>query len=205
MFQLQLQSFNKSRTTFHEFSFGGKKLSSQKVVRDKNPRQGVSVIELLVVAAIIITAFVGISGLIGFSIRISTFQEQTAQAAALAQETMEAVRNFRDGIDWDNDDASNLYDGLGLRTAGAPYHPMKSSDVPPKWQLVSGADTVNGFTRKVVFDNVLRNVATDDITTATSGSTYTDLDTKKATVTVSWTAWGSNHQVAVPAYFTNWK
>lgn len=180
MFQLQPQPFN-----------------------NKNPRQGVSVIELLVVAAIIITAFVAISGLIGFSIRISTFQEQTAQAAALAQETMEAVRNFRDGIDWNNDDALNLYDGLGLRTAGAPYHPMKSAGVPPKWQLVSGEDMVNGFKRKVVFDNVLRDVATDSI--ATSGSTYADLNTRKATVTVSWTAWGSNHQVTIPAYFTNWK
>ena len=145
-------------------------------------------------------ALMGVLGLAFLSISAGTLQEQVLQASNLTQETMEAVRNFRDGVAWNNDDFANEYDGLGVVGIGVPYHPLMSSDVPPRWQLISGAETVNGFTRSVVFDEVRRN-ASDNI--VTTGGTV-DPNTKQATVTVSWTEKGRSHQVELVTYFTNW-
>jgi type II secretory pathway pseudopilin PulG len=152
--------------------------------------KGVSIIEILVVIFIINTTLVSLLSLAVFSLKTSTFIKETNQTAFLAQEVMEAVRNFRDGTVWDTD-------GLGNLTSGAAYHPEKSSDVPPKWQLILGEETVNGFTRKIEFEEVYRD-GNDNI--VDSGGTN-DPDTKKATVTISW----KDKEVKIATYFTNWR
>ena len=117
-----------------------------------------------------------------------------------AQEAMEATRNFRDGIAWDHDEADNSYDGISLRTVDTPYHPVKSADVPPRWQLVAGEETINDFKRKVVFSSVLRDA---NGTISTSGTN--DPETRKVTITVSWTVRGNTYEVVIPLYLANWK
>jgi len=154
-----------------------------------NNKKGVTVVELLVVIFILLIAFVGILGLLTFSLQTSSLIKETTYANFLAQDSIEAVRNFRDGTDWDTN-------GLGFLTAGV-YHPEKTSDVPPKWNLVSGEETINNFTRKIVFENVQRDGA--DNIVETGG--INDPETKKATVTVSW----KDKKVEVITYFTNWK
>ena len=140
-----------------------------------NNKKGVSIIEILVVIAIISIALVSLLGLAAFSLKTSTSIKETNQANFLAQEAIEAVRSFRDGTTWDAD-------GLGNLTTGIAYHPDKSSDTPPKWQLIQGDETVNGFTRKVNFENVQRD-GNDNI--IDSGGTD-DPNTKKVTITISW-------------------
>lgn len=157
---------------------------------------GFSVVELMVVVAIISTTFVGLLGMVSFSLGVSTLMKQTLQANNMAQETMEAVRNFRDGTDWGTN-------GLGTKT-GASYYPEKTLlDVPPKWNLITGAKTAGIFTRKVVFESVSRDSFTKDIETVYN-PVNDDPGTKKAIVTVSWQEKNRNHQVEITTYFTNW-
>ena len=157
--------------------------------------KGVTVVEILIVVFILSVAFTGILGLLVFSLQTLNLIEETTYANFLAQETIEAVRNFRDGTDWS-------VDGLGTLPTGDtnPHHPGKTGDVPPKWTLVSGEETVNNFTRKIVFESVQRVTGSDDIFEGT-GVPYSDPDTRKATVTVSW----KDKKVEVITYFTNWQ
>jgi len=153
-----------------------------------------SVIEILVAIFILLVAFSGIAGLLAFSLQISNLNKETIYANFLAQETLDATRNFRDGTSWSN--------GLGILAVGDinPYHPATTDDPPnpPKWSMVSGEEIIGNFTRKVVFENVNRDSSNDDIV-ATDGTL--DPLTKKAKVTVSW----KNNKVEITTYFTNWK
>ena len=112
---------------------------------------------------------------------------------------MEQVRNFRDGIPWNQDDPENKYDGLGKAALETAYHLEKSTDALPKWQLLQGEENLgSGFSRKVIFGEVWRNNVTDNIE---SPGDYLDPDTKKATTTVSW----KDKKIELVTYFTNWK
>lgn len=157
----------------------------------KDNKRGVSIIEILIVIAIIVIALSSLLGISTFSLKISTLIKETGQANNLAQEAMEAVRNFRDGTDWN-------VDGLGtLATTTVFYHPEKSTDILPKWQMISGAEIIDGFLRKIVFDDVFRD-ENDNI--VDSGGTI-DPNTKKITVTVSW----KEREVKIVTYLTNWR
>ena len=153
-------------------------------------QQGISIVEILVIIAIIGVALGSLLGLATFSLKASTSIKETSQANSLAQETMEAVRNFRDGTTWDSD-------GLGTLTAGVAYYPQKTADTPPKWQLIQGEETVDGFTRKIFFEDVQRD--SNDNIVETGGTN--DPDTKKVKVTVSW----GGKEVKIITYLTNWK
>ena len=150
--------------------------------------KGVSIVEILVVIVIINVTLVALLGLAAFSLKTSTLIKETNQADFLVQEAMEAVRNFRDGTDWNTDGLRNLSPGI--------YHLEKSSDVPPKWQLVSGEETVNGFTREIEIEDVYRD-GNDNI--AESGDP--DSETKKVTVTIFW----KDKEVKIATYLTNWR
>jgi type II secretory pathway pseudopilin PulG len=160
------------------------------LIQWKDNKEGISIIEILVVIAIIVIALVSLLGLATYALRVSTLIKETAQANNLAQETMEAVRNFRDGTDWNTN-------GLGTLSAGSSYYPRKTADSPPKWELVLGEEVVGSFIRKVVFDSVQRD-ANDDIVEA--GGTP-DSNTIKVTTTISW----RDKEVKIITYLTNWR
>ena len=171
--QSMLQSLSGNKTKWTPFS-----------------KKGISIIEILVVIFILAIAFASILGLLTFSLRVSTLIKENTQAINLAKETVEAVRNFRDGTSWD-------INGLGTLTTGVDFHPEKTSDTPPKWELLLGEETIEGFSRKVVFEEVFRD-GNDDIV-ETGG--ILDSETKKGTATVSW----RDREVKITTYFTNWK
>lgn len=152
--------------------------------------KGISIVEILIAIAVIVIGLAGLLGVATFSLKISTLIKETTRANNLAQEAMEAVRNFREGTDWNTN-------GLGTLTAGLAYYPQKSTDIPAKWQMISGEETIDGFTRKVIFNNVQRD-GNDNI--VESGGTN-DPDTKKLTVTVSW----KEEKIEIVTYLTNWR
>lgn len=152
--------------------------------------KGISVIEILVVIFVLAIAFVSILGLLSFSLKIAGLNKEYTQAVNIAQETIEIVRNVRDGADWE-------VDGLGNLSTGASYYPGKTGGSPPEWTLLSGEETIGIFTRKVVFEQVFRD-ENDDIV-ETGG--VLDPDTLKAIATVSW----KSEQVQLITYFTNWQ
>lgn len=166
----------------------------------QNNKKGISIVEILVVIAIIGVALVSLLGLATFSLKASTLIKETTRANSLAQETIEAVRNFRDGITWDNDDPENKYDGLGIVATGVAYHPEKSIDTPPKWMLIQEEEIVNGFSRKVVFEDVSRDA--DDNIEDSYNPANDDPDTRKVTAIISWK---DNKKVEIVTYLTNWK
>lgn len=153
-------------------------------------QKGFGLIEILVVIFLVVVGMASLLGFTTLSLKISSLNKQTAQANSLAMETIEAVRNFRDGTDWS-------VDGLGFLNIDTNYHLQQTLDIPSKWQFVTGEESINGFTRKVVLGQVLRDPASDNI--ATSGDV--DPKTKKVTVTVSW----ADKNVELITYLTNWK
>lgn len=112
--------------------------------------------------------------------------EQT-QAQAIAQEGIDAVRSIRD-------QAFNeiIYSTSAVAISGG------------KW-IFSGegsTETIGKFTRTISFTNVCRN-ATNNIVDCPG--TYTDVHSKKATITVTWTTRGGiTNSVQKIAYITNW-
>ncbi|MEK7124349.1 MAG: hypothetical protein AAB877_01505 [Patescibacteria group bacterium] len=153
-------------------------------------------LEILIAVALISIVFILMVG-IGFqSLNISASLEKSSKADSFLKEEMEAVRSFRDGTTW----ATN---GLGSALTGTanPYHlVLDTATNPPKWVLATGAETINIFTRKVVFDKVSRNPSSQNIESAYN-SANDDPKTSKATATVSW----EDKSLELIAYFTNWK
>lgn len=156
-------------------------------------KKGIAVVEILIVIGIIAITVSSLLGVVVFSLKLSASIKETTTADALAQETIEAVRNFRDGTDWGSD-------GLGVLNTGNAYYPEKSGDTPPAWMLVEGEETVNGFVRKVVFERVSRDPGTSNIEDVYD-SGNDDPDTRKVIATVSW----ESKKVEIITYFTNWR
>lgn len=152
--------------------------------------KGILTIELLVAAAIITVVLSGLIGAGAFSLKASGVLKKMQETELLATEAAEAVRNFRDGTSWNTN-------GLGTLTLGVSYHPEKSGGNPPKWVLVSGEETINGYGRKIVFQNALRgangNIAEENGTA--------DPETKKIMVSVS----VGSLNIELISYLANWR
>lgn len=152
--------------------------------------QGFGVIEILAAVTIIAIALVFIMEIYSFLLQASGQNERKLQAASLAQEAIEAVRSARDE-DWNN---------IDILSVGVPYHPSASGS-PVKWVLISGQETINGFTRQVIVSRVERDT-NDNI--VESGGTD-DPGTRKIIATVFWQDRGKNYNVDLATYLTNWR
>lgn len=161
----------------------------RKAIFLKNNR-GFGVVEILAAVAIVAIAFVLIMEIYAFLLQAGGQNEKRLQAAAFAQEAIEAVRSARDES-WDN---------IGNLTFGAPYYPSVSG-TPAKWILSSGQETVNGFTRQIIASRVERD-SNDNI--VESGGTE-DSGTRKIVATVSWQDRGKNYSVELATYLTDWR
>ena len=164
--------------------------------KNRKLTKGIFTIEILVAVAIITVTLTSLLGLVGFSLRAAALTKETFLANELTKGAIEAVRNIRDG-DWDKMTNGNH----GLTNAGG------------FWDFTGTEDTINGFTRTILIEDVYRDntpgdsEATDDIETdgIIEGSDYLDFNTKKITVTVSWQEKGRSHQIEIVTYLTNWK
>lgn len=161
----------------------------QRQLRNK----GFSVIEILISVFVVGVALTSILSFAAFSLTQSLVIKQMASATAFAQGATEAVRNFRDNTTWSTN-------GLGVLSLGAAYHAQKSAS-PVVWQMIAGAETINGFSRTITFSSVARDASSNIVV---SGGVV-DSNTKKVTVTVSWSERGRSHQVQLLDYLTNWR
>ena len=150
-------------------------------------KKGISIIEILVVIAILGIALTSLLGLANFSLGAASLIKQTTKANAISQEAMEAVRNIRDS-DW-----AKITNGNHGLTNAAGF-----------WDFAGTENVINGFIRTILIDNVSRDPITDNIE-ITYNPANDDPNTKKATATVSWQERGRTHQVVLVTYFTNWK
>ncbi len=154
---------------------------------------GFTIVEIMVVVGVIIIAFTAVLGFFAFEAKIAERSRMRLQAISLIEESMEAVRNFRDNTTWDSG-------GIGdstVITMGADYYPVSSST---GWDIVSGNEIVNVFTRAIVFNQVSRD-EDDDI----SGSGTNDPNTRKITVIIVWTDRQGSATESLITYITNWR
>lgn len=158
----------------------------------QHKKQGVSIIEILIVVFIIGVALAALVTMANLSLLGAIQAKKTVQAESLARGIIETCRNFRDGTNWD-------INGLGTATVGVPYHFEKTES--SQWQLSPGANNVLGFSGQLVFSDVFRD---DSDNIVEQGGTK-DPDSKKVIVIVSWQEKGRSHQVSLFAYFTNWQ
>ena len=156
-------------------------------------QRGISIIEILIVISIITISLTSLLGLVSFSLNTASLIKQSFKANNIAQESMEQIRNFRDSTQWNTD-------GLGTLATGIDYYVEKSGS-PLRWQLIQGTETIDGFTRKIVFEGVTRD-GSDNIVEIGGIS---DLNTKKITVTVFWYERNRDHQTELVTYLTNWR
>jgi len=150
--------------------------------------KGVSIIEIIVVIAILGIALVSLLTAATFSLRLSIAIKETSIAKDLAEESMEGARSFRDGTKWS-------VDGLGSLQNDVSYHLVKTG-TPLQWSLVPGQENISNYVRKIVLGRVYRDI-NDNI--SLSGSE--DLNTKKVTVTVSF----KGKKVELTSYLMNYK
>jgi len=156
--------------------------------------KGISIVEILIVIGLIVIGLVGFFTVVVFSLRASILVKETVSANNMAQEAMEAVRNFRDGTEWDTDGIALLSTSLGVS-----YHPELDAGNPPAWILVEGLESIGDFSREIIFEKVSRNPVSGDIEEVYN-SNNDDPNTRKASVIISW----RTKEVKVVTYFTNW-
>lgn len=150
---------------------------------------GMSMVEIVVVVAIIGIVLVSISQLMVLSTGPIRASARQTDAVFLAEEALEAVRVLRTDS-WTNNIESTAN--------GATYYPVISGS---NWTLsASDPGPINGlYTRTVVMDAVYRDV-NDDITQTTG---TLDSDTRKITATISWSEKGQSKNVVLETYLTN--
>lgn len=133
--------------------------------------KGYMLVELLVtmgIAAIIFPAL--LTGFIA-SREGKPQQKQRMQAITLLKETEAAAASVKD-MNWT----------LFATFSATPHHPVIYNG---RWALVPGAETINGFTRQLIVNNVYRNVVSEIVPFGTPGA-WEDPSTKQVTITISW-------------------
>ena len=95
--------------------------------------KGFTILEIIVVIAVIATVFVAIIGFFIFDSRVAERSQMRLKAISLAEEALEATRNFRDITDWETT-------GMASLNTGIDYHPVSSS---AGWDIISGDENVD--------------------------------------------------------------
>ena len=162
------------------------------LILQKN-NKGFSITEILIAIFIIGIAFVSFLGILFFSLRSSGVVEKANRANFLAQESVEAIRAFRDSTTWDAD-------GLGSLGFDIDYYPSLTGIDTPSWSMVLGQEDIGIFTRKIVFQRVSRDPLTFDIEPIYNSSNH-DPDTVRTIVSISF----DSRSIELTTYFTNWQ
>ncbi|MES2314662.1 MAG: hypothetical protein V4524_01865 [Patescibacteria group bacterium] len=129
---------------------------------------GLSVVEIIVSAAIIAIAVTGIAGAWQLYIKVANLGTQYAQATMLVEEASEALSVMRD-TNW-----TSAINPLSLNTTYYLYWDGTTYSATTTQQVSSGS-----FVRTIVFSTVTRDVNFD---IASSGTV--DLKTRKVVITV---------------------
>ncbi len=154
------------------------------------PNQGIGLVEVLIVVAIIGLALASLAGLGNYSLRLQGQLKKNVAATFLASEALEATRAIKDG-NWNT---------LLTYLNETPLHPAKNGS-STAWSLINGAETIDSFQRQVVIGIVRRD---SNFNIVSEGGTVDD-DTKKITATVSWTENNQTQRVILTSHLTNWK
>ena len=156
--------------------------------------KGFTIIEIATVILVIGVGIFSLVNLGAFVYRSVAESKQYEKASLMAQEAMEAARNFRDASDWGTD-------GLGSLDTSLVYHPVRvATATGSSWQLAAGPERVRGFDRRVLVQKVSRDPATAGPEVVYDPANN-DPDTRKVEVRVEW----QGNSVVLSQYLTNWQ
>ena len=154
------------------------------VVRKKT---GFIFLEILISIALIGVVFLTFLGINAMVLNISQSITLSTRALALVKGEIEAVRSFRDANTWSD------FTNVNFGGNNDYYFSISGSN----WVRNTGTETVDVFSRKVVFDQVYRDGGGN---IASSGTL--DSQTIKMTATVSWSP---SKSIQIVDYLTNWQ
>lgn len=159
------------------------------ILNHNNRDAGFGIIEMMVVVAIVGTAFASLYQLFVLTTRPIHASVRETEAVYLAEEAIEATRILRN---------NSWTDNIATLTNGTTYYPQISSGT---WTLsASNPGLINNlYSRTVVIAAVYRNT-NDDIVTSTG---TLDQNTKRVTATVVWAERGKSKQFVLETYITN--
>jgi prepilin-type N-terminal cleavage/methylation domain-containing protein len=155
-------------------------------------KKGVSLVEVLIGAAIIAVAFVAIMNAYGFFMTLETRTANLAKASLMAEEGLEVVRFNRDSS-WN----ANI---LTKSTTTTYYLTFATST--KVWSFGTSPASEDGFMRTVNFYDVKREDGVDSGDIKPTGGTYSP-NTKKITVSVSWNEKGVATSKSISTYLSN--
>ena len=164
------------------------KINLQKNI-SKNYRHAFSIIEVVVVPAILLMVVLAVTSVFTAYMKSSKESLNTVKAVYLLDEGVEVVKIFRD-ISWNEKIASII---VG--------NPTRISWNGTAWATTSSATLIDGvFDRTITTGRVFRDSSTKDIV-LTPG--ILDPDTKLVTVDVSWNENGATTTKTLSTYITN--
>jgi Tfp pilus assembly protein PilV len=139
----------------------------------KKSSKGISLVEVLVAAAIIATSVAGVIGVYGGLTSLSIKNTPRVQAAMLLEEGAEAVKMMRD---------SGWTRNIGSLSNNTAYGLVWNSSTG--WGATTTVSLIDGFFyRTVTFSQVSRDTTSFDIV---SSDGAVDAHTKKAIISVAW-------------------
>ena len=153
--------------------------------KKKNTIAGSVLVEILIAASIILITFLILTATLQKSVQVAQLSLARQQASLLAEEGAEAIKLIRD-TSWASITAVPTNTTQYLVFSGGT------------WAVTSTPSSIDGFTRTITVDDVMRD-ATDDI--ASNGTL--DAGTKKITIAVSWQAKGVSRTENLVLYIAN--
>ncbi len=159
---------------------------NMKFFKNTKLNAGFLTIEVLIAISIMTISILASMAVSQKAVYVSRQSLHTSQANFLLEEGGEIVRILRDN-NWTN---------ISSLTAGTQYYATFSGGT---WTLSTTPNTIDDFTRKIVFSSVNRDNTTKDIASAGTD----DPNTKLVTVTVSWLEGGTTVAKALQFYIFN--
>jgi hypothetical protein len=147
--------------------------------------RGVSLVEMVVVSAVLGTTMLFVIGGVRTSVQLSILSVERAQSAALLEEGAEVVRFLRDSA-WTN---------ISNKTVGTNYYPLFTGGT---WTLTTTPTTIGEFTRTVVFANAYR-----DGSNKFAASGTLDADSRLVTITNQWSTLSGTRTESLTLYISN--
>jgi len=153
-----------------------------------NNQKGFSLVEVVVAISIILVFLTALVGTYNVYLRVALQNSDTAKAAYLAEEGIEAIKLLRD-TSWD--------EKIATLSTNTPYYLVFSGGT---WQTSVSETYIDSlFLRSITIGDVYRDSESDIVT---SGGTL-DGNAKQITVTVAWHYRGATTTKEMSTYITN--
>ncbi|MBI2087026.1 MAG: prepilin-type N-terminal cleavage/methylation domain-containing protein [Candidatus Zambryskibacteria bacterium] len=155
---------------------------------DKNSSPGLTLVEVMIATAIILTFLVALIGTYNTFMKMAFASTDIVKAAYLAEEGIEVVKFLRNSS-WEGN--------ILTLSPEVDYNLTFENNL---WQATTTSIFIDGiFERKIIFSEVYRDPSAQIVS---SGGTL-DPDTRMVTAIVSWKRGAATTTKSIPTYITN--